>query len=511
MIFNSIEFFIFFPAVVVAYFLNVAYIRKNIVSQILLLSVSLYFYACWKASYLALILISVTITFFSGILMERFASHRKSVLVVSLVSNLAILFFFKYYNFLSGTLNSLFNLAGTKASIPAINVLLPVGISFYTFQALGYSIDVYRGNLKAERNFVTYALFVTFFPQLVAGPIERSENLLTQFKSDNAFEYGRVTDGLKLMAWGLFKKIVISDFLCIYVNGIYNNLGNAGGVAIVVATVFFSIQILCDFSGYSDIAIGVAQVLGFRLMKNFNRPYFSSSIVEFWRNWHISLSQWFKDYIYIPLGGNRKGKARRYLNLLITFMISGIWHGANHTFVLWGLIHGLYQVIGLSTKKIRNGLWLKAGMISDDGKEKTGLLLFRIFVTYVLVCFAWIFFRANSISDIGIVFEKMALIPSEVKVFFGSLSSSGIKSAVKTFLALDETVSGFHLEEFAIGILYIMILFAVDFITRKKNGILMVREMNVFCRWILYVVVIFMILNSFFNVSVESQFIYFQF
>jgi D-alanyl-lipoteichoic acid acyltransferase DltB (MBOAT superfamily) len=263
---------------------------------------------------LGLILFSVAVTWISGILMEgRTSEYKKIVVASSLILNLAVLFFFKYYNFFAGTMNSLFVSSGRGANsaLPALNVLLPVGISFYTFQALGYSIDVYRGTVTAERNFLTYGLFVTFFPQLVAGPIERSGNLLPQFKIDHEFDYDRVTSGLKLAAWGMFKKVVIADRLAIYVNGVYGNPGVYPACALLLATLFFTFQIYCDFSGYSDIAIGTARVLGFKLMTNFRSPYFSRSVTEFWRRWHISLSTWLKDYIYIPLGGNRKGPFRQ--------------------------------------------------------------------------------------------------------------------------------------------------------------------------------------------------------
>ena len=322
MLFNSLEFCIFFPIIFTLYFLSTHKIKRNLVSQIILLTASLFFYACWNPSYLALILISVIITYLSGVYMEKYEAKKKLILTVSLVSNLAILFFFKYYNFFVDSVHSASTILGCEITIPNFNVLLPVGISFYTFQALGYSIDVYNKKIEAEKNFITYALFVTFFPQLVAGPIERTKNLLGQFKVDYKIDYERITSGLKLCAWGYFKKVVVADRLAIYVNGIYNNVEGSTGSALALATFFFAFQILCDFSGYSDIAIGVSRVLGFNLMKNFNRPYFSKSIPEFWRRWHISLSTWFKDYLYIPMGGNRCGTFRRYFNLFTTFFVS---------------------------------------------------------------------------------------------------------------------------------------------------------------------------------------------
>ena len=373
MLFNSLEFCIFFPIIFTLYFACTHKISRNLVSQIILLTASLFFYACWNPSYLALILISVAITYLSGIYMEKHEAKKKLILTFSLVSNLAILFFFKYYNFLADSVHSACTFLGCEINIPNFNVLLPVGISFYTFQALGYSIDVYNGKISAEKNFITYALFVTFFPQLVAGPIERTKNLLDQFKIDYKIDYDRITSGLKLCAWGYFKKVVVADRLAIYVNGIYNNVDGATGSALVLATFFFAFQILCDFSGYSDIAIGVSRILGFKLMKNFNRPYFSKSIPEFWRRWHISLSTWFKDYLYIPMGGNRCGAARRYFNLFTTFFVSGIWHGAAWTYIIWGTLHGVYQIIGISTSGIRTKIGLKTKVLVEDASTKTGV------------------------------------------------------------------------------------------------------------------------------------------
>ena len=332
MLFNSLQFFIFFPIVCLIILFSTYVVKKNIINQIILLAASLYFYMCWKPAYLLLILVSIFITYMSGLYMENKSDKiKKIILSVALISNLGILFFFKYAGFIVRTIDNLLHINQSNNFFDSI--LLPVGISFYTFQALGYSIDVYRGTIKAERNFITYALFVTFFPQLVAGPIERSKNLLPQFKVNHEFDYNRVTDGLKLAAWGMFKKVVIADKLALYVNMIYSDINAHSSIAIALATFFFTFQILCDFSGYTDIAIGTAQVLGFKLMSNFRRPYFAKNIVDFWRRWHISLSSWFKDYVYIPLGGNRAGKLRHYFNILITFLISGLWHGAGWNFV----------------------------------------------------------------------------------------------------------------------------------------------------------------------------------
>ncbi len=342
----------------------------------------------WDPAYALLLLTSTVITYLAALGIGYFKEKRKKkiCLVSSLVLNLAILFLFKYFNFLAMNIETALQASGLAVNMPKFALLLPVGISFYTFQALGYSIDVYRGTVKIERDFPTYALFVSFFPQLVAGPIERSKNLLPQFKQQHRFDYDAVMSGVQLMVWGYFMKLVLADRCGIYVDTIFNNVDKHNGGSYLVASLLFPFQIYGDFAGYSLIAIGVARVLGFRLMENFHRPYFACTIGEFWHRWHISLSTWFKDYVYIPLGGNRVGKLRNYFNLLITFVVSGIWHGANWTFLCWGTIHGILLCIekafGISKQKY-------------TGAKK----IFHWATTFVLVCFAWILFRANNLSD----------------------------------------------------------------------------------------------------------------
>jgi D-alanyl-lipoteichoic acid acyltransferase DltB (MBOAT superfamily) len=341
--FISWQYLLFFSSMFLLYYAVTAQKIQwsNKIAQIMLLAASLFFYACWNPAYVLLILLSVLVTWLSGILMEaKTQSQKQTILAGSLIINLGILFFFKYYNFFADQFGRVISF-----NIPNFNILLPVGISFYTFQALGYSIDVYRGTVKAERNFINYALFVTFFPALVAGPIERTANLLPQFKINNSFDYDKVTSGLKLAAWGMFKKVVIADRLAVYVNAVYDNPAVYPACSIALATFFFAFQIYCDFSGYSDIAIGSARALGFNLMTNFRQPYFARSIADFWRRWHISLTTWLTDYIYIPLGGNRRGLLRQCINIIIVFALSGLWHGAAWNFVAWGILHGLFQVI----------------------------------------------------------------------------------------------------------------------------------------------------------------------
>ena len=386
MLFNSIAFLLFFPIVCLIYFCIPASQVK--VRNLLLLAASYYFYMNWQPAYALLLLTSTVVTYLAALGIDSFEEQGKKrlCLVSSLVLNLAILFLFKYYNFLASNVEYALQTSGLAIDLPAFEFLLPVGISFYTFQALGYSIDVYRGTTKVERDFPTYALFVSFFPQLVAGPIERSNNLLPQFKARHPFDYEQVMAGVRLMVWGYFMKLVVADRCGLYVDSIFNNVAMHNGGSYLVASLLFPFQIYGDFAGYSLIAIGVARILGFRLMENFRRPYFACTVDEFWHRWHISLSTWFKDYVYIPLGGNRVGRMRNYFNLLVTFIVSGIWHGANWTFFCWGTLHGILLCIEKA---------LGVGKRSYSGAAK----LMHWAVTFVLVSLAWIFFRANNMAD----------------------------------------------------------------------------------------------------------------
>lgn len=391
MLFNSIEFVFFFIGVTVAFFLLPHKYR-----WILLLVASCYFYMAFVPIYILILVFTIIIDYIAGILIEKHeGKKRKYYLVISLVANIGVLAFFKYYNFLNDNLTELLYGAGFKNPIPYLTILLPIGLSFHTFQAMSYTIEVYRGHQKAERHFGIYSLYVMFYPQLVAGPIERPQNLLPQFRTQHKFDTTRILDGLKLMLWGLFKKLVIADRLSIYVDATYNNVGHHGGITLAIATIFFAFQIYADFSGYSDIAIGAARVMGFKLMTNFNHPYLSKNVSEFWKRWHISLSTWFKDYLYISLGGNRVSVPRWYFNLFFVFAVSGLWHGANWTFVIWGALNGLYLIFAIVLKPI---------------KEKTGELIglnnfpklnttIQIIITFILACLAWIFFRANNLAD----------------------------------------------------------------------------------------------------------------
>ncbi len=386
MLFNSLNFLLFFPVVCIIYFAIPALKWRNL----FLLAASYWFYMNWKPAYALLLLTSTAVTYTAALGINRCTGRRgkRAWLTASLVLNLAILFLFKYYNFAAESLSLLLEHLGIALPMPEFGLLLPVGISFYTFQALGYSIDVYRGQTAVEKNFFTYALFVSFFPQLVAGPIERSTHLLPQFKVKQRFDYDAVMEGIRLMIWGYFLKLALADRCGTYVDAVYNNLIQHNGGSYLLASLIFPFQIYGDFAGYSLVAIGAARVMGFRLMDNFRRPYFAATVTDFWHRWHISLSTWFKDYVYIPLGGNRVGKARGYFNLLVTFVVSGAWHGANWTFIVWGALHGiilcLEKFLGFSKKPM-------------SGVRK----FFHWLVTFCLVAFAWIFFRAETLSDAG--------------------------------------------------------------------------------------------------------------
>ena len=402
MLFNSVHFLLFFPVVCALFFCWRSVGSRNV----FLLLASYYFYMNWQPVYALLLLTSTLITYFAALLMaksELQSVRRRLWLTLSIVLNLSILFLFKYYQFVADNVTALFCHWGIDLGMPEFPWLLPVGISFYTFQALGYSFDVYRGHISAERNLITYALFISFFPQLVAGPIERSSHLLPQFKKWHSFSYDDAMTGLRWMLWGYFLKLALADRCGIYVDAIYNNLEYHNGTSYLIASLLFPFQIYGDFAGYSLTAIGAARVMGFRLMENFRRPYFAATVSEFWRRWHISLSSWFKDYVYIPLGGNRVSRPRGYFNVMMTMMISGIWHGANWTFIVWGTLHGLMQCI----EKM-----LGLGRASFKGIRR----LVHVFITFFWVSAAWVFFRADSVSDAMTVLTGICLRPGWPKL-----------------------------------------------------------------------------------------------
>jgi D-alanyl-lipoteichoic acid acyltransferase DltB (MBOAT superfamily) len=494
MLFNSFNFLIFFPIVVLIYFIVPKKVR-----YLWLLGASYYFYMSWNAKYAILIAISTIITWLSGMLIGRIKQigWRKAVVAASVISNLGILFFFKYFNFAISSINEVLGQFDLQIIDRRFDVLLPVGISFYTFQALSYTIDVYRGEVQEEKNFFKYALFVSFFPQLVAGPIERSKNLVTQIQNIEhiaVWNYDRIINGLIMMAWGLFQKMVIADRMAIFVNEVFDHAYQYGTIELVFAAVGFAIQIYCDFAGYSTIAIGAAKVMGFDLMENFNTPYFATSIGDFWHRWHISLSTWFRDYVYIPLGGNRCSKAKKYVNIFLTFLVSGLWHGAAWTFVIWGALHGCYQIIGDVLKPVRK----KINSICKVNTEAFSYELGQVLITFALTTFAWIFFRAESLKEALVYIKQMVTNWNPWVLFDKSLYT----------IALNETECNVLLT--AVGFLVI-----IDLLKRVKNKNLseFLMEQNLWFRWILVIVVIMsIVIYGIYGIQFDSaKFIYFDF
>jgi D-alanyl-lipoteichoic acid acyltransferase DltB (MBOAT superfamily) len=399
MLFNSLDFALFFPLVAALFFLVPHRLRA-----IHLLFASWCFYAAWRPAYLLIVLFTTLLDYVAALGMDGRADGlaKRAFLSLALAGNLGILFVFKYFDFFVGQAWSVANALGHPFERPALGLVLPLGISFHTFQAMSYALDVFHGRVKVERHLGLYFLFVVFFPQLVAGPIERAGNMLPQFRERHALDLGRVARGLQLMAWGLFKKSVIADRLAPYVDRVYDHPRDWTGLPLVLATVAFAYQIYCDFSGYSDIALGSAEVLGFRLSTNFRSPYSAASISEFWRRWHISLSSWFRDYVFIPLGGSRVSSARRAWNVLVTFVLSGLWHGASWTFVAWGALNGLYLVLGIATEDARASLSERAGLARFP---RAGRAL-ATWTTFALACAAWVFFRARTFEDAAWVFSR---------------------------------------------------------------------------------------------------------
>lgn len=400
MLFNSLSFLTFFPIVCIVYYCLPTIKTRNL----FLLIASYYFYMCWEPVYSLLLLSSTLITYFAALGIDKYPKHKRVFLITSIVLNLAILFFFKYFNWVADNISALMAFCGVSMEVPEFKVLLPVGISFYIFQALGYSIDVYRGDVKTEKNFFVYALFVSFFPQLVAGPIERSTNLLPQFYTKHKFDGDKAISGIQLMLWGLFLKLVLADNLANYVNGVYNNLGVYSGNRILLASFLFCFQLYGDFAGYSYVAIGAARVMGFKLMDNFQRPYFfSSSIQEYWRRNHISLTTWFMDYIYYPMVGSSINIYWWCFCIFITFFISGFWHGANWTYVICFSIFGIYLVACILKDKRQRRFEKKYKL-----KNKPWWIWTNRILTFILVMIALVFFRANTIQDGLLVFYKVA-------------------------------------------------------------------------------------------------------
>jgi len=484
MLFNSIQFLIFFPLVVTGFF-ALPDRRRGI----FLLAASYYFYMCWRPGYIAVIIFITLLDYFAGIMIEGAKQERtrQFFLGLSIAGNFGLLFVFKYFNFLAGSLNDAMRPLRLFGDIPILNLALPIGLSFHTFQAVSYTIEVYRRRVPAERNLLDYALYVSFFPQMVAGPIERPYHLLPQFKTRKRIEFTAVRYGLELALWGFFKKMVVADRLAGIVNLVYGAPRNCSGPALTLATIFFAIQIYCDFSGYSDIAIGCARIMGFELVTNFRQPYFSQSIEEFWHRWHISLSTWFRDYLYIPLGGNRVSTARWGANIMIVFTVSGLWHGANWTFVVWGALHGVFYLIGRATARVRS---VAARILGEQSMPRI-FAAWRTLFTFVLVTVAWVFFRAQSVSDALYVLTHFYRMGNfhlrELDVYRLGLPRSDLLTSL--------TLAG--------------VVFAVDWLLINENqaarNVWQVRPI----RWALYYACAYCIVC--FGVFEHLEFIYFRF
>lgn len=478
MLFNSIEFAVFLPVVFVIYWLLDS---QNIKYQNVFLVIASYvFYGWWDWRFLFLIAFSSIVDYFVGIYLGKTDDirKRKFLLVTSLVVNLGFLGFFKYYNFFAESFANTFTLFGVHFDPYRLNVILPIGISFYTFQTLSYSIDVYKKKLEPTKDFFSFFAFVSFFPQLVAGPIERATHLLPQFYVRRKFDYDKASDGMRQILWGLFKKIVIADSMAYYANTIFNNYSDYSGSVLVVGAICFTFQIYGDFSAYSDIAIGTARMFGFQLMRNFAYPYFSRDIAEFWRRWHISLSTWFRDYLYIPLGGSRGSMWFKVRNTFIIFIVSGFWHGANWTFVIWGALNALYFLPLLLSRRNRKNTNIAAENSLLPSLRET----LQIFVTFLLTILAWIFFRAESVTD-------------AVKYISGIFNSS--------LFQYPELIPR---KKFLLVALFVV----AEWIQRKKDHVLDIPAAipSRAVRWIIYSLIIFCIM---WMAGVKQKFIYFQF
>ena len=478
MLFNSIEFLCFFPVVFLIYWA----IKPLKWQNAFVILASYVFYGWWDWRFLGLIFLATTTSFICGILLEKFKkrNYRKGVVWANVIVSLGILGTYKYFNFFAENFSRLLSLAGIETGFVTLELVLPVGISFYTFQTLSYTIDVYRGNLRATRDPLAFYAFISFFPQLVAGPIERADNLLPQFLKKRSFDYAKAVNGLRQALWGFFKKIVIADHCGVMVDRVFDNYQNVGSINLFVGAVLFSIQIYCDFSGYTDIAIGSSRLFGVGLRRNFNFPYFSRDIAEFWRRWHISLSSWFRDYVYIPLGGNRKGRNKTIRNTIIVFMVSGFWHGADWTFISWGAFNAMLFIPLLMAGKSRR---FKGSTVAENSVLPSFKEAIMMTVTFLLVVIGRILYRAKTIPDAWHFFKKM------------------VTEFTITRPIIDKTL-----------IPYIIFLFIMEWVYRKKqfgldisgNGLMKYRIV----RWGFYYVLVMMILLQ---TTRHEAFIYFQF
>jgi alginate O-acetyltransferase complex protein AlgI len=489
MIFNSIEFIIFFAIFFCLYWY--VFNNKLKAQNILIIIGSYIFYGWWDWRFLSLIIVSSLVDYIIGLKLMNLQNpkHRKAALFISLGVNIGSLGVFKYFNFFVGSMIDLLNTLNLNANIHLLKVVLPVGISFYTFQTLSYTIDVYKGKLKPTSDIFAFFAFVSFFPQLVAGPIERALNLLPQFYSNRKFDYTLASSGVKLILIGFYKKIVVADSIALLVNGVFSSPNEFTGIPMITAIIFFAFQIYCDFSGYSDIAIGTSRLLGFNLITNFNTPYFSKSLSEFWSRWHISLSTWFRDYVYIPLGGNKVSSARLNFNIFVTFVVSGLWHGANWTFVVWGAIHGIFLILEKYIVKCKS-------KFVDSTTSFPSIL--TIPSTFIIVCFAWVFFRSDSLDAAFFILNNMF---SDIGTIF---SFTGLKSIPLKFRGL-----GVSQNDFITSLFFLFSLVTVEFINKNQlsNGIIIKQK---FLKWSFYYALLISII-FWGGGNHAANFIYFQF
>ena len=496
MLFNSFDFLIFFPIVLMVYFI----IPKK-VRYIWLLITSYFFYMCWNAEYALLLLASTMITYGAGLFIDRWKDNmkrKKAMVAVSLILNFGILFFFKYAMFAMDSLHAIISKIGVTMDVSGFDILLPVGITFYIFQAVGYTMDVYRGKIAAEKNPLRYALFVSFFPQLVAGPIERSTNLLPQLQNVdkiNVWQPKRMQEGAIVMLYGYILKMIIADRAAVYVNAIYDveKYNTYTGFTVLIGIILFSFQIYCDFAGYTYIAIGAAKIMGFELMDNFKMPYMATSIKDFWDRWHISLSSWFRDYLYFPLGGSRKGTVRKYVNIFIVFLVSGLWHGAAWHYVLWGAIHGIMRVTGELTLKIREKIYNALHFRRDT----LAVTLWKMLCTFSLVSVAWIFFRGESIRQSVDIFCNIFREYNPWVLTNGSIFELGLDA-----------------KEWNVLLMALLFLVVADCLRYcKMNLVELFMKQNLWFRWIVfYIGIMAVVLFGVYGPQYDAtQFIYFQF
>ena len=496
MLFNSIDYLLFFPIILLVYFIIPVKVR-----YVWLLGVSYYFYMCWNPAYVILLLVATITTYLSGLAIERISLRESETnkyikqicVVISIIINLGMLLFYKYMGFFLESVGQAAGILNLDFNLPEFDILLPVGISYYIFQVMGYVIDVYRGDIKAEKNILTYALYVAFFPKLVSGPIERSQNLLKQLKNPVYFNVAHAKSGLLSIAYGLFLKLVVADNIAVVINPVFENYNTGHGMIIMTAVILFAFQIYCDFQGYTLLAIGSAKILGMDILQNFNAPYLAGSVREFWQRWHISLTSWFRDYLYIPLGGNRKGYFRKQLNTLIVFLLSGLWHGAGWNYIVWGGLNGLYIILQDLSRKFREKWYGIFNMNTDSIIWKVSSRI----VTFALIDIAWLFFVSNSLSEAILMLKIMVV---DFNPFY-CLSNDWFSMFGST-------------KSFAIIVLSLVVVLTLDYSKYRKVDIKeKIFAQRMIVRWMIYIVLLLsiLLLGNYGGEYEQTQFIYFQF